>query len=176
MTPNIRFQELVKQSGKPETMALWKKPADGDPFLRAVKENRVLTVFQKPSGTHKDFGKIGFHQEPFSLYLVFPNPLPKALEARIIGVKYDLIEEPKAKDPVKSKPPLRLIEKPERSKIMFEVQVERIAVIKSKLSIFAADKKEAKSLAEQELQQMEFEASQADFHNKIKAIHEYETK
>jgi hypothetical protein len=93
MPKTIRFTNLVAKSGKPQTAALWTKPNDNPIFLKAVRENRVLTVIQKPTGTQKDFGIMRFVQEQFALYLVFPKPLPKATEARVIGINYELIAE-----------------------------------------------------------------------------------
>jgi hypothetical protein len=99
MPKEIRFAELVKKSGKPEIVTLWTKPKDNPSLMKAVRENRVLTVFQKPIGPHKDFGVIGFLQEQFALYLVFPKRLPASADVRVIGIKYDLLEEKVKKEP-----------------------------------------------------------------------------
>jgi len=92
MPKEIRFSNLVQKSGKPETVTLWAAPQSNSAFMKAVKENRVVTVFQKPTGTKKDFGQIGFHQEKFATYLVFPKPLPKLGDVHVIGIKYELLK------------------------------------------------------------------------------------
>lgn len=74
-------------------MALWTKPKDNPSFLKAVRENRILTVIQKPTGTQKDFATIGFAQERFASYMVFPKPLPKVSEARVVGIDYQSVVE-----------------------------------------------------------------------------------
>lgn len=89
----IRFSELVKKSGRPETVTLWTKPEDNPPFMKAVRENRVLTLVLKPNGNHPDYGEIAFHQGPNALYLVFAKSLPKVSGARVVGIKYDLFAE-----------------------------------------------------------------------------------
>ncbi len=67
----IRFTKLIESSGRPEPATLWSNPKTNRPFMKAVKENRVLTLIQKPAGTHKDFGLIGFHQQSFATHNVF---------------------------------------------------------------------------------------------------------
>lgn len=79
----IRFSELVKQCGRPETVTLWTKPEDNPPFMKAVRENRVVTLLLKRHGNHPDFGEIAFHQRPNALYLVFANSLPEESGARV---------------------------------------------------------------------------------------------
>ena len=74
MEKECRFNELVKESGHPEVVTLWTKPQQDPGFMRAVRENRVLTVVhQRPK---KDYGLIGFQLQPLAAYLVFPRPLP----------------------------------------------------------------------------------------------------
>src|ERR1700743_523497 len=103
MPKEIRFSQLVQKSGKPETMILWTQPKEKPSFMKAVRENRVVTVFQKPNGTKKDFGAIGFHQEKFGTYLVFPKKLAKLEDTHIIGIKYELLKEQPPSSPVKKK-------------------------------------------------------------------------
>ena len=103
MPKELRFSKLVQTAGKPETVTLWTKPKDNPSFMKAVNENRIVTVFQKPSGTKKDFGTIGFHQEKFAIYLIFPKPLPQLEDAHIIGIKYELLQEQMENRPLKKK-------------------------------------------------------------------------
>jgi hypothetical protein len=93
----IRFRDLVKQSGKPEVKSLWSDPKEDRQFMRAVKQNRVLTIVQEPTAKKADFGEIGFRQGPHASFFVFPKPLPTE-NAKVIGIKYDLIEESAPRD------------------------------------------------------------------------------
>jgi hypothetical protein len=101
---NIRFGDLVWNSGRPETHALWMDPKQDRSLHRAIKENRVFTVIQEPTSKHKDYGRIGFHQEPHASYLIFPRPLPQKKDARVIGINYQLIEEPEVAVEQRAKP------------------------------------------------------------------------
>src|ERR1041385_729850 len=96
---SIRFNELVKTAGHPEPKLLWSDPRRDRQFMKAVSQNRVLTVIQGPASKKKDFGEIGFHQQPRAAYFVFPKSLP-AREGRVVGIKYDLIEQPKSSDSI----------------------------------------------------------------------------
>jgi hypothetical protein len=95
----IRFGDLVKNSGRPEIVTLWGDPEKQKGFAKAIKENRVLTVIQNVGG-QKDYGLIKFDREAHAVYLVFPRPLPKGPDARVIGINYQLTDEPPVTDPV----------------------------------------------------------------------------
>lgn len=87
----VRFAELVAKAGEPESYQLW-VPAAMDPvFRRAVKDHRVLTVHQENVGTKKDFGVVGFHEEPQAQFLVFPKSIREFVGRRVVGVKYELL-------------------------------------------------------------------------------------
>lgn len=86
-----RFTDLVKKAGAPNPYLLWVSPKKDDVFQRAVKEQRVLTIHQENVGTKKDYGMVGFHEEPNAQYLVFPKSLKAFGERRIIGINYDLL-------------------------------------------------------------------------------------
>jgi len=89
----IRFGDLVRQSGRPDVVLLWEGPKPTPPFARALKQNRVLTVFQPPTGK-KDFGRVGFHRDRHASYLVFPRRLQAEPNIRVVGINYDLLEQP----------------------------------------------------------------------------------
>jgi hypothetical protein len=99
MEKAIRFGDLVRSAGRPQTFALWTAPKENRSLTQAIRQNRVVTVVQEPTGKRKDFGLIGFHEGPHSSYLLFPRRLPQK-EGRIIGLNYDLIEEPSVSKPV----------------------------------------------------------------------------
>jgi hypothetical protein len=172
MPKDIRFAELVKKSGKPETVTLWTKPEDNPSLMKAVRENRVLTVKHKPTEKHKDFGQIGFHQEPSALYLVFAKPLPKATDARVIGIKYDLVEEPVAKKAVSKKElkAPKILPKPKPVEKKFSVTVRRTATVETKLIVTATKISDAQEQALKILKQTKFEAGQVE--DEVKSVTE----
>lgn len=89
-----RFAEVVKAGGAPEPYLLW-VPAEKDrTFQRAIKEHRIMTIHQEPRGTKKDFGMVGFHQEPSAQWLMFPKSLRRFEDRRIIGINYELMAKP----------------------------------------------------------------------------------
>jgi hypothetical protein len=188
MPKEIRFSKLVQKGGKPEPMTLWTKPKDNPAFMNAINENRVVTVFQKPTGTKKDFGLVGFHQEQFATYLVFPKPLPKLGEVHVIGIKYDLLQEqpesqtarkkvesPKAvlKDAVpdgsnavrngvhKSKPD-------QESGKTFEVKIVRTGRVETILTVDAMTISEAEANALKTVKSQGFQPE--DIHDDVKSI------
>ncbi len=100
MEKRTRFGDLVRASGRPQPFTLWTDPKEDRSFSQAVKGNRVLTVIQEPGSKHRDFGIIGFHEQPHASYLVFPRALPKNEDSRVIGINYQLVELPPATHPV----------------------------------------------------------------------------
>lgn len=136
--------------------------------MRAVKQGRVLTLSQKPSSTHKDFGEIGFHQKPHASYLIFPKPLQEAKGAKVIGIKYDLINESEIKDAV----PLQtlktsfgkkrtVISKQPKRIPTFKVRVRRTAVVEVLITVKAKTKSEARRRAVQSAEEEPFDLAKA---------------
>lgn len=164
MPKEIRFGELVKKSGKPEVISLWTDPRRDSSFMKAVKENRVLTLTQEPTSKRKDFGRIGFHQEPHASYLVFPKPLPKDTSPRVIGIKYDLIAQSRVSDPIvvsEEKIP-RARRKPEKRKPKFDVLIRRTIVIETAVTIDqASSENDAKRKALQMVKQESFDPARS---------------
>ena len=94
-----RFTELVQKAGAPKNYLLWIPPNQDPVFQRAVKEQRILTIHQENVGTKKDYGMVGFHEEPTAQFLVFPKSLKAYVDRRVVGINYDLLaqETPTAK-------------------------------------------------------------------------------
>ena len=147
--------------------------------MQAVKQRRVMTVIQKPGSKKKDFGEIGFHQQPHASYLVFPKPIPADTNSKVIGIKYDLVEEPTVQDPVfakdlrpakKSRPIAR---PPKRKPIQktFDVLVRREAAIETSISVTARTETEAKKKAIEIARAQPFETSKAVMRTEIKDVH-----
>jgi hypothetical protein len=168
----IRFGDLVKASGKPTIVSLWTNPRRDRPFMRAVKENRVLTLMQEPASRTKDFGRIGFHQNQHASYLVFPEPLPANRESRVIGIKYDLVEQPRIKDPVsrnhlESKPT-----KPRRQALqkVFNVVIRRVAKIETSVAVTARSEAVARDRAVQSAKRQGFDPAKAVIHDEVVSV------
>src|SRR5207248_905493 len=90
-TKTVRFASVVAKSGRPEPYTLWTAPEKDRHFQSALKGERVMTVHQENVGGKKDFGEVGFKKE--GSFLVFPKSLKRFAGARIIGIKYDLLEQ-----------------------------------------------------------------------------------
>lgn len=170
MSKEIRFSELVKRAGRPKTATLWTKPTKDQAFMKAVKQNRVLTVVQAPHHSHKDHGEIGFHEQPLAMYLVFPKALPRAADAQVIGLKYELLEEPPVSHPVRPVEPARPAPKPVQKE--FEVVVERAALLKTTVHVTAKNRSEASAQALQTVKEQNFDLAQSTIQNKTCSVNE----
>jgi hypothetical protein len=186
MDKKLRFGDLVRNSGRPHVVTLWVKPEKDPRLTTAIKQNRVLTVIQQPG--KRDYGTVGFHINAGALYLVFPRPLPREGNAKVIGIKYQLVEVPESKpappDPapplakrqapsVSSKPqpsepeplavdrpkPKPALQKPGTKK--FKVKLRRTACVEKDLTIDAPNKKAAERQALEAVQKEPFAFDEA---------------
>src|SRR5687767_14739914 len=87
----VRFAKLVEAGGTPTTYLAFGDAEKDKSFMRAVKEERVVTIKQEPASKHKDFGIVGFLKEKYVTYLVFPKTLREFSGQRVIGIKYDVL-------------------------------------------------------------------------------------
>lgn len=87
----VRFLKVIEACGKPDIHLLLIDPAKDKTLQAAIKSDRVMTLYQQPGGT--DHGVVGFEQGRSRQFLVFPKPLKPFLGQRIVGIKYDLLEE-----------------------------------------------------------------------------------
>jgi hypothetical protein len=88
----VRFSEVVKSSGKPDTHLMLIAPAKDKTLQAAIKSNRVMTLYQGSGSTKSDYGTIGFVEGSSRQFLVFPQTLKQFADKRVIGIKYDLLE------------------------------------------------------------------------------------
>jgi hypothetical protein len=88
----VRFSEVVKSSGKPDTHLMLIAPAKDKTLQAAIKSNRVMTLYQGSGSTKSDYGTIGFIEGSSRQFLVFPQTLKQFADKRVIGIKYDLLE------------------------------------------------------------------------------------
>jgi hypothetical protein len=172
----ILFRNLVRRSGKPEPKSLWSDPKKDPSFIKAVRENRVLTVVQEPK-TKSDFGRIGFHQQPHATFFIFPKPLPRDEKSKVIGIKYELVEQPvirtssNREKSFAGKSRLTKPSPPKRARqANFHVVVRRTAIIETSLSIRARSKADAKKRALESVRQEPFDSSRAVIKNQVEAV------
>jgi hypothetical protein len=110
----VRFGALVKNAGQPEVYLPLFDPKQDRAFMQAVKQQRVLSIRQEPASRRTDFGIVGFDERKHTTYLVFPKPLKQFANARVIGIKYDVIGESALSSG--NAPPASRTMKPKRSK------------------------------------------------------------
>jgi hypothetical protein len=165
----IRFGDLVRNSGRPHTLTLWTAPEKNAELQTAIRSNRVLSVQQPNVGTKRDFGTVGFHSGDRTSYLIFPQSLEASEGERVIGINYALIEEPIPSEPVRLPTmPARTVQKiqlppklkpipkkapepkPEPPPRKFHVTVRSQAIIESKLEVEAKSRAEASARAIEE--------------------------
>jgi hypothetical protein len=147
MEKKIRFADLVPKSGRPQVHTIWTQPKKDPTLSRAIREGRVLTVFQEPGTT--DYGVLGFKQAPHTSVLVFPRPLPHQPQARIIGIKYDLVEEPSMSNRVRAKDltPRTRRAKAKPAELRFTVRVRRNLTAEEEVKVEAINREEAEQEA-----------------------------
>lgn len=92
---SVRFTELVKSAGKPESYTLWVDPKKDGTFQRALKQHRVLSVHQETAGAKADYGSVGYEGDKHAQILIFPKSIEGFAGRRVVGVKYDLLERPR---------------------------------------------------------------------------------
>ncbi len=85
-----RFSEIIARAGEPEVYTLWQKPSADRHFQSLLKNARVMTI--RPTDTGTEFGEVGFHQAKGASYLVFPKPLKRFADKRIVGIKWELVK------------------------------------------------------------------------------------
>jgi hypothetical protein len=87
----VRFSKILEACGKPDIHLLLIDPAKDKTLQAAIKSDRVMTLYQQSGGT--DHGVVGFEQGRSRQFLVFPKPLKPFLGQRIVGIKYELLED-----------------------------------------------------------------------------------
>lgn len=87
----VRFSKVIEACGKPDFHLLLIDPAKDKTLQAAIKSDRVMTVYQQSGET--DHGIVGFEQGRSRQFLVFPKPLKAFQGQRIVGIKYELLED-----------------------------------------------------------------------------------
>jgi hypothetical protein len=87
----VRFAKVIEACGKPDIHLLLIEPAKDKALQAAIKSDRVMTLHQQSGGT--DHGVVGFEQGRSRQFLVFPKPLKPFFGQRVVGIKYELLED-----------------------------------------------------------------------------------
>lgn len=95
MPNTVRFARVVEACGQPQAHTLWVEPAKDRELHRAQEGHRVMTVHRARGKA--EVGTIGFQPTAGKneQYLIFPKSLRRFEGARVVGVKFDLIDQPK---------------------------------------------------------------------------------
>ena len=90
-TTTVRFAAVIESCGAPQVYTLWQKPKEDRRLQAEVKKGHIMTVQKSESGT--DFGCVGMIERKGALYLQFPKSLKRFADQRIVGIKWDLVQE-----------------------------------------------------------------------------------
>ena len=77
-------------AGRPEVYTLWQKPAQDRHLQSEIKNNRVMTIQTSEAGS--EFGMVGFKETKGARYLIFPKPLKRFENKRVVGINWDLVK------------------------------------------------------------------------------------
>jgi hypothetical protein len=93
----VRFTRVVERSGRPRPHTLWLAPEKDPELKRAIAAHRVMMVEPGSAGGKTDFGMVGFNASDAASaqILIFPKSLKAFEGARVVGIKFDLVEQPK---------------------------------------------------------------------------------
>ena len=58
--------------------------------MRAVREQRVFSLNQAPTGKNQDLGTVGYVPERFVSYLILPKSLPSFADPHVIGTESEV--------------------------------------------------------------------------------------
>ncbi len=167
MEKKIRFGDLVRNSGRPEVVTLWTRPEGNPAVSRAIKQNRVLTIIQEPG--KRPYGYFGLHTDHHALFLIFPRRLPTEGTARVIGINYELLEQPAVSGQVRpaelKSPPPKPARKP--TKKHFRFRVLRTATLEDEIAVEATDKDKAEQVARQKAKRKRFDLSRASVRDEV---------
>jgi hypothetical protein len=87
----VRFSKVIEACGKPDIHLLLIDPVKDKALQAAIKSDRVMTLYQQSGST--DHGIVGFEQGRSRQFLVFPKSLKPFNDQRIVGIKYELLED-----------------------------------------------------------------------------------
>lgn len=179
----VRFSDLVRRYGRPESVTLWTDPKENVEFSRAIEENRVVTLKQVNVGTKNDFGLIGFHKERNVSFVVFPKPIKHPAGTKVVGINYGLIHTPPPADPLSLSDRLAILERSaaRRAAISsarsqrktlesFQVTMKVIATTEVTVDVTAADQAEARKKAQAQFAAREVDFTKAQIQKRVRKV------
>ncbi len=89
----MRFASVVEKAGKPGVHLILTDPEKDAVLQRAIKARRVMTARQATVGHSVDYGVVGFQKGVSGQVLVFPKSLQAFEGAKIVGVRYELLDD-----------------------------------------------------------------------------------
>lgn len=159
MAAAVRFTEVVKAAGEPEVYLPLADPKEDRNFMRAVGEQRVLSLKQQPTGSKKDFGSVGFLEEKYVTYLIFPKALTAFAGKRVVGINYETVQQADVTTSKAAPASMKRDSKPAAPKPKpklrpkkFTATVRVTTTNEVKVTLTAFDETEARSKAERQAQ------------------------
>ncbi len=90
-TTIARFSSVVEACGAPQVYTLWQPPKKDQRLQTRIRQARFMTIQRSDRGS--DFGCVGFLERKGAIYLQFPKSLKRFQDQRIVGVKWELVQE-----------------------------------------------------------------------------------
>jgi hypothetical protein len=121
----VRFSKVVGKCGKPEVYLLM---SETDPiFHKALEAEKILSLSEETHGSGSEFGTVGYDKKRHGQLLLFPKSLKAFADTKVVGIKYDLLEEsasdnsasthrPRPDKPLNKKSPAKKWTKPVKAK------------------------------------------------------------
>ena len=107
---SVRFSKVVGKCGKPEVYLLM---SETDPdFQKALEADKIMSLSNESHGSGREYGTVGYDKKRHGQLLMFPKSLKSFSEAKVIGIKYDLLAEQGEKDEKVTDRPTRPVKKP----------------------------------------------------------------
>lgn len=108
----VRFSDIVTKAGRPRLHLQLVGPDRDRALQQAIRSNRVMTVHQSGRGDRADFGKVGYEEHRSGQILLFPKSIRAFAGRKVVGIKYELLDEDDASPSKPSKARKATPEKP----------------------------------------------------------------
>jgi hypothetical protein len=92
-SPPARFTSVVEQCGRPTVHLTLRNPARDPALQKLERQSRVMTLHHAGHGGGADHGEVGIRTGPGRQLIVFPRSLRRFAKRRIVGIRYDLLDE-----------------------------------------------------------------------------------
>ncbi|MBA3833280.1 MAG: hypothetical protein H0X34_15580 [Chthoniobacterales bacterium] len=86
-----RFAVVVERCGRPAAYTLWQPPKKDQQLQTRIRQIRIMTIQRGDGGS--DFGCVGFIERKSAIHLQFPKSLKRFEDQRIVGIKWELVQE-----------------------------------------------------------------------------------